>query len=90
MFRTILCFSTFAVATLLAAAQENRPRLSAAQQQQLFHKNREMIKTLVDSSLDISKQPGDYIQRSLAYGISAVLMSIVFGWLASVAFRQRT
>ena len=29
-------------------------------------------------------------QRSLAYGISAVLMSIVFGWLASVAFRPRT
>jgi uncharacterized protein (TIGR02186 family) len=29
-------------------------------------------------------------QRSLAYGISAVLMSILFGWLASVAFRQRT
>ena len=29
-------------------------------------------------------------QRSFAYGISAVLMSIVLGWLASVAFRQRT
>lgn len=29
-------------------------------------------------------------QRSVAYGISAVLMSIVLGWLASVAFRPRT
>ena len=29
-------------------------------------------------------------QRSLAYGISAVLMAVVLGWLASVAFRQRT
>jgi EAL domain-containing protein (putative c-di-GMP-specific phosphodiesterase class I) len=29
-------------------------------------------------------------QRSLAYGISAVPMAIVFGWLASLAFRQRT
>ena len=28
-------------------------------------------------------------QRSLAYGISSVLMAIVLGWLASVAFRQR-
>jgi len=29
-------------------------------------------------------------QRSLAYGISSVLMAIVLGWAASVAFRQRT
>ena len=29
-------------------------------------------------------------QRSLAYGISAVLMAIVLGWIASLAFRQRT
>jgi uncharacterized protein (TIGR02186 family) len=29
-------------------------------------------------------------QRSLAYGLSAVLMSVVLGWLASVAFRPRT
>jgi len=29
-------------------------------------------------------------QRSLAYGIAAVLMAIVLGWIASVAFRQRT
>ena len=29
-------------------------------------------------------------QRSVAYGISTVLMAIVFGWLASVAFRPRT
>jgi len=29
-------------------------------------------------------------QRSLAYGISAVLMAIVLGWLASLAFRPRT
>jgi uncharacterized protein (TIGR02186 family) len=29
-------------------------------------------------------------QRSLAYGISAVLMAIMLGWLASVAFRPRT
>jgi uncharacterized protein (TIGR02186 family) len=29
-------------------------------------------------------------QRSLAYGLSAVLMSVVLGWLASVMFRQRT
>ena len=29
-------------------------------------------------------------QRSLAYGISAVLMAVVLGWIASLAFRQRT
>jgi uncharacterized protein (TIGR02186 family) len=29
-------------------------------------------------------------QRSLAYGITAVLMAIVLGWIASLAFRQRT
>ena len=29
-------------------------------------------------------------QRSLAYGISAVLMAIVLGWIASLVFRQRT
>jgi uncharacterized protein (TIGR02186 family) len=29
-------------------------------------------------------------QRSVAYGLSAVLMSVVLGWLASVAFRPRT
>ena len=29
-------------------------------------------------------------QRSLAYGISAVLMAVLLGWVASVAFRQRT
>ncbi len=29
-------------------------------------------------------------QRSLAYGIAAVLMAIVLGWIASLAFRQRT
>jgi len=29
-------------------------------------------------------------QRSLAYGIASVLMAMVLGWGASVAFRQRT
>ncbi len=29
-------------------------------------------------------------QRSLAYGITAVLMAVVLGWIASLAFRQRT
>jgi hypothetical protein len=67
MLRHALCLSMFAVLTMLAAAQEPKPRLTASQQQQLFQRNREMIKTLVDSSLDISKQSGDYIQRSLAY-----------------------
>jgi uncharacterized protein (TIGR02186 family) len=29
-------------------------------------------------------------QRSLAYGVSAVLMSVILGWFASLAFRPRT
>jgi hypothetical protein len=67
MLRPILCLSVFVALALLAAAQASRPVLSASQQQQLFQRNQEMIKTLVDCSLDISKQSGDYIQRSRAY-----------------------
>jgi hypothetical protein len=67
MLRHTLCISVFVALTLIAAAQEPKPRLTALQQQQLFQRNREMIKTLVDSSLEISNKSGDYIERSLAY-----------------------
>ena len=45
-----------------------KPVLTASQQQQLFQKNREMIETLVDSSLEISNQSGDYAGRARSYG----------------------
>jgi len=49
-----------------AGAQGQKPPLTAAQQQQLFQKNRTMVQALVDSSLEISKS-NDFVQRSRSY-----------------------
>jgi hypothetical protein len=57
-------------AALCAAAGAQGPtktNLTAAQQHELFQRNRTMIVTLVDSSLEISNQSGDYIVRSRSY-----------------------
>ena len=51
----------------IAGAQGAKPRLTPAQQQQLFQRNRAMIQTLVDSSVEITAQSGDYVQRSKSY-----------------------
>ncbi len=46
MLRHALCISVFVALTLLAAAQEPKPRLTALQQQQLFQRSAKMIKAV--------------------------------------------
>jgi hypothetical protein len=67
MIRQALVLLIFVGLSALAGAQGEKPALSASQQQQLFQKNRGMIKTLVDSSLEISQMSGDGVQRTQCY-----------------------
>jgi len=59
----------FLVVALLCsqAGAENPPKLTALQQQQLFQKNRQLIQTLVDGSVEMSNVSNDYTQRSRVY-----------------------
>lgn len=51
----------------VVGAQGPRSGLTAAQQQQLFQRNRGMIQTLVDSSVDMSTRSGDALHRAKTY-----------------------
>lgn len=51
----------------VVGAQGPKSGLTAAQQQQLFQRNRLMIQTLVDGTVDMSNQSGDYIHRAKTY-----------------------
>ena len=67
MIRHASCLLIVAALAALVSAQGSKPGLTASQQQQLFQKNWAMIQMLVDSSLEISSQSGDYIHRSRSY-----------------------
>jgi hypothetical protein len=67
MIRNASCLMIFAALAAIAGAQGSKTGLTAAQQQQLFQRNRAMIQTLVDSSVEISNQSNDYLKRSEAY-----------------------
>ncbi len=68
MIRNAAVLLVFAVLSAFAGAQGTPPALTASQQQQLFQKNRGMIKTLVDSSLKISQSGNDHKERARSYG----------------------
>lgn len=51
----------------LVGAQGPKTGLTAAQQQQLFQRNRAMIQTLVDGTVDMSIQSNDYVFRAKTY-----------------------
>jgi hypothetical protein len=65
--RNASCLLIVATLVAFAGAQGPKTGLTAAQQQQLFQRNRAMIQTLVESSVEISNQSGDYIKRSQSY-----------------------
>lgn len=67
MIRNASCLLIFAVLAAIAGAQGPKTGLTAAQQQQLFQRNRAMIQSLIESSLEITDKSGDYIQRSRSY-----------------------
>jgi hypothetical protein len=58
----------FAALSALAGAQAPEPKLTALQQQQLFQKNRKMIETLVDCSVETSNQSSNPLDQAKTYG----------------------
>lgn len=67
MIRNAAVLMIFAGLAAIAGAQGPKIGLTASQQHQLFQRNRIMIQTLVDSSVEISTQSGDYLQRAKSY-----------------------
>ena len=67
MIRNAACSMIVILLAALAGAQGPKTGLTAAQQHQMFQRNRVMIQTLVDSSVEISAMSGDYLQRSRSY-----------------------
>ncbi len=66
MIRTGTTLVVFAMLAAFAGAQGTKPPLTAAQQQQLFQRNRATVAALVDSSLEISRS-NDYVARARSY-----------------------
>jgi hypothetical protein len=67
MIRTASILVLAAALCTIAGAQGPKNSLTAAQQHELFQRNRSMIVSLVDSSVEISDVAGDYILRSRSY-----------------------
>ena len=67
MIRNASILVIVAAMAAVVGAQGPRSGLTAAQQQQLFQRNRAMIQTLVDSTVDMSTQSGDYVYRAKTY-----------------------
>ncbi|MCE9534137.1 MAG: hypothetical protein K8T89_23920 [Planctomycetes bacterium] len=67
MIRSLLSLLLVAILCTFAGAQGTKRELTAVQQQQLFQKNRPMIQTLVDSTLELSTFSGDHTERSRSY-----------------------
>jgi hypothetical protein len=67
MIRHAACLMIFAALAALAGAQGPKPGLTAAQQHQLFQRNRVIIETLVESSLEICDNSGSYLRRTKSY-----------------------
>lgn len=67
MIRTAAVLLIAAALCVVAGAQGPKPGLTAAQQHELFRRNRAMITTLVDSSLEISDNANDAVKRSHSY-----------------------
>ena len=67
MIRSASILLIMAGLTTLVGAQGPKTGLTAAQQQQLFQRNRAMIQTLVDSSVDMSTRSNDPVHRAKTY-----------------------
>lgn len=67
MIRSASIFLLVAGMTAVVGAQGPRSGLTAAQQQELFQRNRSMIETLVDSTVEMSTHSGDHLQRAKTY-----------------------
>lgn len=68
MIRSAFILLTAAALATVVGAQGPRQGLTASQQQQLFQRNRAMIQTLVDSSVDMSStQASDPVGRAKTY-----------------------
>jgi hypothetical protein len=67
MIRSASILLIAAALTAVVGAQGPKSGLTASQQRQLFQRNRSMIQSLVDSTVDMSNQSGDYLQRAKTY-----------------------
>ena len=67
MNRYIACAVVFVVCVTVVGAQGPSKKLTAAEQTKLFQRNRPMIQSLVDSSVNLSVNANDYLKRSKTY-----------------------
>lgn len=67
MIRNVSILLLMAGLSAVVGAQGPRTGLTAAQQQLLFQRNRTMIQTLVDSTIDMSADSGDYLKQAKTY-----------------------
>jgi hypothetical protein len=83
--RTACVLLLAAAISALAGAQGPGAGLTAAQQQQLFQRNRQVVAALVDSSLDVSDASGDYVKRSKSY---RQVVAVLHAELSAAAQRE--